>query len=157
MKSDPPSDNIRRAQSLPSKEENIAELAGQITPAQKEAINDLFAIKKKLGSLKQKNTIAFNLKGIERFLLSISSSTDSKLEMRDPEGEKYDITRTDCVAKIVGCEPEPKDLVITAVHKPIIFLKAQGRTKILQPALVEVQTKPNTTVSENDDESAQDN
>ncbi len=130
-----------------------------ITPEQIAAINDLFAVHAKLGLLDQKTTIHHNLKGIQRFLEGIPGSTD-KLEWYAPDGEDYDITRTDCEAKIVGCEFEDgelKDLVISKVHKPIIRRRtAEGKTRILQPALVEVTKRTENIEKEASNEPTKD-
>jgi hypothetical protein len=57
---------------------------------------------------------------------------------RFPLGEKYDETRTDCEASIVG--DSTNNLVITKVIKPLIIQEDQGYQIILQRANVIVES-----------------
>lgn len=91
-----------------------------------ELLNQIFEIEKK----KQQHRFDRIDRNIDRlkWLLEQEGFT-----YKDPTGEVYDETRTDCQATILA-EQEP--FVIGDTIKPIIFHTADGRTTIVQQARV---------------------
>jgi hypothetical protein len=87
-------------------------------------INQIFEIEKKVG---QQVNIARNIERIKE------AFGDMELQIHNPQGEKYNETRTDCEANIAGSSM--KNLSVTNVIKPIIHF--QG--KIIQKGVVIVE------------------
>ena len=58
---------------------------------------------------------------------------------KNPLGEKYNDSRTDCEANIVG--REGKHMIITQVLKPIIYKKDSSGLSLVQKALVIVENR----------------
>lgn len=61
------------------------------------------------------------------------------LRYHNPQGEAYEITRTDCEASIVG--DADSDLYISEVIKPIIYQQSENGHRIIQRGVVIVETK----------------
>ena len=57
----------------------------------------------------------------------------------NPLGEKYNDSRTDCTANVVG--KEGKNMIITQVIKPIIYLKKDNEVTLIQKGIVIVENK----------------
>jgi hypothetical protein len=58
-------------------------------------------------------------------------------QYHSPLHEKYDLTRTDCEANIVG-ELRPR-MVITEVIKPVVYQTEASGKKLIQKAIVVVE------------------
>ncbi|MDU1889995.1 MAG: hypothetical protein E6767_04835 [Dysgonomonas sp.] len=58
---------------------------------------------------------------------------------KNPLGEKYNDSRTDCEANIVG--KEGKNMVITQVIKPIIYKQEGNETVLVQKGIVIIEKK----------------
>lgn len=85
-------------------------------------INQVFEIEKKVGSLKEDNSIMRNINKLKNILQDEYFATEGKsqgLTYNNPIGEDYNETRTDCEADIAGKSPE--NLKIVEVIKPIIY------------------------------------
>jgi hypothetical protein len=54
-----------------------------------------------------------------------------------PLGEKYNETRTDCEASIVG--KEAKNMIVTQVIKPVVYKKSPEVLTLLQKGIVMVE------------------
>jgi hypothetical protein len=61
-------------------------------------------------------------------------SDDMQFVIEDPINQKYDITRTDVEATIVGSDHE--NLEITEVLKPTIKIRSGGVSRIIQKGVV---------------------
>lgn len=80
-----------------------------------------------------------NIDSIRRNVDRVKSELlEMGLTYRFPVGERYDETRTDCEANIVG--DETKNLIITKVIKPIIVQEEHGYQIILQKGNVIVES-----------------
>ncbi len=97
-------------------------------------INQIFEIEQKTQRLDAPNSIHRNLDRLKAFFEQELQDEGLSLSYHSPLGERYDETRTDCQASIAGAGLD--GLVITQVVKPIIRLRAQGQTFIVQKAVV---------------------
>jgi hypothetical protein len=97
-------------------------------------INQLFDMEKKCA---QRNDLQAFTRHLERIKNTLAS--EANLSWHNPIGEKYNETRTDCEASIVG--DSIKNLVITEVIKPIIFQKINQMNWVIQKGVVIVQSK----------------
>lgn len=105
-------------------------------------INQIFEIERKVEKLQETNSIQRNVAKLKEILESQMTplfSNEAGFIYENPLGQKYDETRTDCNASIAGENTE--NLVITEVIKPIIRLKQNDITRIVQKAVVVVQSK----------------
>lgn len=93
-------------------------------------INQLFEIERKL-TAKQVDVVDRNLDRIKHDL------EGSGIKVIDPTGEKYEETRTDCQANIVG--DLGKNMVITRTMKPIIIANGPGGMELVQRGTVIVE------------------
>lgn len=91
-------------------------------------INQLFELEKKIQDSPDKASITRNLNRVKTVFAEMG------IKWENPQGEKYNETRTDCEASIQGEESD--NLVIKEVIKPIIRLKSDQSTRIIQRALV---------------------
>ncbi len=96
-------------------------------------LNQIFEIERKLTKITQEHSINRNIERMKDVFAEIG------LYYEDPIGQPYSDTRTDCDASIAGASTE--NLVITEVLKPIIRFKKEGFTRILQRAVVIVESK----------------
>jgi hypothetical protein len=94
-------------------------------------INQIFEIKQKLS---QDKLIGKYERNFNRLF---SVLEDAGYTVRDPLGEKYTDSRTDCEANIVG--KETKNMVITQTLKPVIYQKTGSELQLLQKGLVIVE------------------
>jgi hypothetical protein len=104
-------------------------------------INQIFEIERKAEKLQESHSIQRNidkLKDILEHQISILFF-DTGFIYENPIGEDYNETRTDCTASIAGESTE--NLVIVEVIKPIIRVKQNNFTQIIQKAVVVVQSK----------------
>jgi len=102
-------------------------------------LNQVFEIEKKLKKLQEPNTILRNIATLKSLIANDSPPENKQsLLVRDPLGERYECTRTDCEASIAGTSTD--DLVIVEVIKPIIELRVGDTTQIVQKAVVVVQS-----------------
>ncbi len=109
-------------------------------------LNQVFEIEKKVAALTEPNSIGRNLNRMrswfERELVFTSGGqpTTFSFTYRNPLGEAYNETRTDCDASIAGGSAE--NLVITEVIKPIVWLSLNGQpSSIVQQAVVVVASQ----------------
>lgn len=105
-------------------------------------INQIFEIERKVEKLQETNSIQRNVTKLKEILESQMTplfSNEAGFIYENPLGQKYDETRTDCNASIAGENTE--NLVITEVIKPIIRLKQNDITRIVQKAVVVVQSQ----------------
>src|SRR5215213_10805651 len=93
-------------------------------------INQVFEIEKKLQSQPSVN-IQRNLERIK------SELNEMGYHYHSPLHEKYDETRTDCEANIVG--ELKKKMTITDVIKPVVHHSEGAAKKIIQKAIVVVE------------------
>lgn len=93
-------------------------------------INQLYEIERKLAT-KQVDIVDRNLDRIKHDL------EGSGIKVIDPTGEKYDETRTDCQANIVG--ELGKNMVITRTMKPIIISNGPNGMELVQRGTVIVE------------------
>lgn len=98
-------------------------------------INHLFELEKRLAGkteLDAANRIVGRMKGVLDELGYL---------VHNPLGEKYDITRSDCQASVVG--DKLTDLVIVDVVKPLVHLREdQDRRRLIQQGVVIVSANP---------------
>lgn len=102
-----------------------------------EMINQIFEIEKKVDKLSERNSISRNISRLQDILENLQDGVG--FIYHNPIDEPYDETRLDCDANIAGESAE--NLVITEVIKPIIRYKQGGHTRIVQKAVVIVQSK----------------
>ncbi len=102
-------------------------------------VNQLFEIEQKAKKLKEPNSIQRNIDKLKVLFENNISDISIGLVYHNPLGESYNITRTDCEASIAGSSTE--NLVITEVIKPIIRIKKDNETSIVQRAVVIVESK----------------
>ncbi|MEI6707992.1 MAG: hypothetical protein WCK96_12760 [Methylococcales bacterium] len=105
-------------------------------------VNQIFEIERKVERLQESNSIQRNVDKLREILESQITSlfaNEVSFVYENPIGQKYDETRTDCNASIAGENTE--DLVIIEVIKPIIRLKQNNMTQIVQKAVVVVQSQ----------------
>ena len=106
-----------------------------------EILNQVFEIEKKANKIQEQNSILRNvnrLKDIfENNLPFQDNSTGFYVE--NPIGEDYNETRIDLDANIAGEGGD--NLVVVEVIKPIIRIKSDGITKLVQKGVVIVESK----------------
>lgn len=89
-------------------------------------INQVFEIEKK------------NVSNIQRNVDRIKTELEELgYTWHNPDGERWDETRTDCEASISG--KLKSKMVITNVVKPIIYQTTDGSKKVVQKAIVVVE------------------
>jgi len=91
-------------------------------------INQVFELEKKSAQKQELSVISRNLSRIK------DTFADMGLHWSDPLGEPYSDTRTDCEASIAG--DSLKDLRISEVMKPIVWIKDGSTSYIIQKGLV---------------------
>lgn len=96
-------------------------------------LNQIFEIQKKIKDNSAERSINRNL---QRMLTTFESIG---YKIHNPLHESYDDTRLDCEARIAG--ETTKNLHISEVIKPIIYLTDNGKNHILQKAVVIAETK----------------
>lgn len=96
-------------------------------------INQIFEIQQKL---KQDNIDARYERNLKR-LYSIFE--DEGYVCKNPIGEKYNDSRTDCEASIAG--KEGRNMEITQVIKPIIYKQQGSEATIVQKGIVIIENK----------------
>lgn len=102
-----------------------------IPPQLLQIINQLFDLEKKVELMKEGRTLQRNIRRMK------AQFEDLGYAYRNPIGERYDETRTDCQATISG--NSTKKLRITEVIKPIITKKIDNVPMIVQQAVVIVE------------------
>ncbi|GAW87562.1 conserved hypothetical protein [Bathymodiolus platifrons methanotrophic gill symbiont] len=101
-------------------------------------LNHLYEIERKVGDLDEFKKITRNIEKIKNaFLLE----DGNEISYEDPMGQKFDETRLDLEAHIVGTNTE--NLEVIDVVKPIIRVKNQllGRSYVVQRGIVSVESK----------------
>lgn len=93
-------------------------------------INQLFEIERKLVT-KQVNAVDRNLERVKHDL------QENGIKVIDPTGEKYEDTRTDCQASIIG--DLGKNMVITRTMKPIVISNGPNGMELVQRGTVIVE------------------
>lgn len=91
-------------------------------------INQVFEIEKKIRKNEQLQPVEKNIARIQQ------AFEDMDLRIHNPAGERYHEQRTDCEASIDG--DAGKDLYITDVLKPIVFLVKDNVPTLIQKAVV---------------------
>lgn len=107
-------------------------------------LNQVFEIEKKAASLKETHSIQRNINRLKESFENIPSHLSDvviTIKYKDPLGEAFDETRTDCEANIAGSGTE--NLIITEVIKPIIYCQYGGTNVIAQKGVVVVQESSN--------------
>ena len=123
----------------------IKKVSVKVPQAYLDFMNQIFEIEKKAHNLKEENSLQRNLNRIKGILEEefFKGTSIIGLTYRNPLGESYSDTRTDCEATISGTGVE--NLEIIEVIKPIIFYAYQENEKVIkvivQPAVVIVQSK----------------
>lgn len=102
-------------------------------------LNQLFELEQKAVKLTEQNSIQRNIDKMKNYFEFEALSEGQGLIYHNPLGEKYDETRSDCDASISGNSHE--NLEIIEVLKPIINMKFNNTTLIIQKAIVIVQSK----------------
>jgi hypothetical protein len=93
-------------------------------------INQVFEVEKKLQA-QQAGSIQRNLDRIK------SELSEMGYQYHSPLHEKWDETRTDCEANIVGSLRSK--MIISDVIKPVVYQTDQSVKKIIQKAIVVVE------------------
>ncbi len=93
-------------------------------------INQLFEIERKLTSKK----IDVADRNLERIKHDLEANN---IKVIDPTGEKYEDTRTDCQANIVG--ELGRNMVITRTMKPIVIENGPNGMELIQRGTVIVE------------------
>jgi len=96
-------------------------------------VNQVFEIEKKMQKNDQLQPIQKNIARIQQ------AFEDMNLRVHNPIGERYHEQRTDCEASIAG--NAAKDLFITDVLKPLIFLVKDNVPTLIQKAVVIADNK----------------
>ncbi len=96
-------------------------------------INQLYELQQKLIQEQLDEKVERNLSRI------FNTLEEEGYILKNPIGEWYNETRTDCEASIVG--KESKSMIITQVLKPIIYKKENNQMVLLQRAVVLVESK----------------
>ncbi|HTI60107.1 hypothetical protein [Mucilaginibacter sp.] len=106
-------------------------------------INQIFEIEKKLNLIKESNSIQRNVNRLKECFENLKTLSDEPMSIiyKDPIGEDYNETRTDCEASIAGTGTE--NLVIVEVIKPIIYCQLKGQNIIAQKGIVIVEEQKN--------------
>jgi len=106
-------------------------------------LNQLYEIERKLGGSEEYEKIARNIERMKDvFCYEISpENANTELFYENPLGQTYNETRNDLDAHIIGEGTE--NLVVVDVIKPIIRIgnRQQGLTKVVQRAMVTVESK----------------
>ena len=102
-------------------------------------LNQIFEIENKLKKIQERNSIQRNIDRLKDLFATEILAEGQGLEYRDPIGENYDETRTDCEASISGASHE--NLEIIEVLKPIIYAKFANTKVVIQKAIVIVQSR----------------
>ena len=99
---------------------------------------NIIQIINQLSEIKQKIAVENLEKKFERrFNRIFSILEDEGFIFQYPLGEKYNETRTDCEASIVGEASE--NMVIAQVIKPLIYKKSNDEVSLIQKAVVIVE------------------
>lgn len=93
-------------------------------------INQLFEIERKLAT----NQVGLVDRNFERIKHELE---ENGIKVIDPTGEKYEDTRTDCQASIVG--ELSKNMMITRTMKPIVILNGSNGMELIQRGVVIVE------------------
>lgn len=96
-------------------------------------INQLFELRNKLQQEGVEDKVERNLNRI------FNTLEEEGYILKNPLGEEYKETRTDCEANIVG--KESRHMIISQVIKPIIYRKELNELKLLQKGVVMVESK----------------
>ncbi len=96
-------------------------------------INQVFEIEKKAADRPEMASLQRNIDRIKTAL------EEMDLQYHNPAGEKYNETRTDCEANIVG--ELNNNMIITDVVKPLVFELVNGQPVIIQKAVVLVENR----------------
>lgn len=108
-------------------------------------LNQVFEIEKKANRISDDNSINRHIQKIKD-LFEDEFFGEAELIYKNPIGEEYNETRTDCEASIAGESAE--NLVITEVIKPIIRIKKGGVTRIAQKGVVIVESQDQQSTDE---------
>ena len=100
-------------------------------------INHFFDMEKKISQKTELQPLSRNIERVK------TTFEEMGYVIRNPKGEAYNETRTDCEASIVGNSTE--NLVITDVIKPIVYWRIGELISIVQQAVVLVETDPRKT------------
>ena len=101
-------------------------------------LNQLFEIERKTASLEEFDKIKRNIDRMNEVFRS-EISQDIELYYEDPTGQAYDETRTDVEAHIAGKDTD--DLIVVDVIKPIIRVKANQQSQLVQKGIVTVESR----------------
>lgn len=96
-------------------------------------INQLSEIKQKLVQERIEDKFERNLSRL------FSIFEEQGYLCNNPLGERYNDTRTDCTANVVGAEG--RNMIITQVIKPVIYFKKDGAATLVQKGIVIVENK----------------
>lgn len=106
-------------------------------------LNQLYEIERKVSNLDDFKKISRNIEKMKDvFRVDIDPvNQDHEIYYEDPMGQKYDETRLDLEAHIVGNNTE--NLVVIDVVKPIIRLysRLMSRSHVVQKGIVSVESK----------------
>lgn len=108
-------------------------------------LNQIFEIEKKTLKLNEKNSINRN---IDKLKDIFENTLDEKISfiIENPIKEKYKETRTDVEASISGDSTE--NLIIVDVIKPIIRLRQDTNSQIIQKGIVVVQDEKTIVIEQ---------
>lgn len=102
-------------------------------------LNQIFEIENKVKKVQEQNSIQRNIDRLKDLFETELLSEGQGLAYHNPIGERYNETRTDCEASISGTSYE--NLEIIEVLKPIIYAKFSNTKRVIQKAIVIVQSK----------------
>ena len=101
-------------------------------------LNQLFEIEQKIEKIKEPNSVQRNIDRLKDFFETEALAEGQGLVFRNPIGEKFDETRTDCEATISGAGHDKLEII--EVIKPIIYVKYGQTQMIAQKGIVIVQS-----------------
>ncbi len=95
-------------------------------------INQVFEIEKKLADKPDSESMRRNVDRIKNYFWELG------LQIHNPQGERYNETRTDCEASIAGVSTQ--NLYVQEVIKPIVTQQQGAQAIIVQKGVVVVQS-----------------
>ena len=109
-------------------------------------LNHLFLLERKIDKLENPSSLQRHIDRI------YGEFTEIGFISENPIGQPYNETRTDCDASIAGESAE--NLVIVEVIKPLVRSRVEGSTRILQRAVVVVESAGSISVDDYEEKDA---
>lgn len=102
-------------------------------------LNQIFEIENKLKKVQEQNSIQRNIDRLKDFFENEVLTEGQGMSYHNPIGESFNETRIDCEATISGANYQ--NLEIIEVLKPIIYAQVGNTKRVIQKAIVIVQSK----------------